>query len=71
MDVFFLLVFLAFLFVMVIGGVLYWAVMAGQFEDSDKNGRSILLDKDVENKVSASDASPAASRPSASDPSGS
>ncbi len=71
MDVFFLLVFLAFLFVMVIGGVLYWAVMAGQFEDSDKNGRSILLDKDVENEASAPDASPAVSRPSASDPSGS
>ncbi len=71
MDVFFLLVFLAFLFVMVIGGVLYWAVMAGQFEDSDQNGRSILLDKDIENEVVAPDASPASSRPSASDPSGS
>lgn len=47
MDVFFLLVFLAFLFVMSIGGVLYWAVMSGQFEDSDTNASVILQDEDA------------------------
>ena len=47
MDVFFLLVFLAFLFVMSIGGVLYWAVMSGQFEDSDTNASVILHDDDA------------------------
>ncbi|HBP30451.1 MAG: cbb3-type cytochrome oxidase assembly protein CcoS [Advenella sp.] len=47
MDVFFLLVFLAFLFVMSIGGVLYWAVMSGQFEDSDENASVILQDEDA------------------------
>jgi cbb3-type cytochrome oxidase maturation protein len=47
MDAFFLLVFLAFLFVMSIGGVLYWAVMAGQFEDSDENASVILQDEDA------------------------
>lgn len=47
MDVFFLLVFLAFLFVMSIGGVLYWAVMSGQFEDSDQNASVILQDEDA------------------------
>ena len=47
MDVFFLLVFLAFLFVMSIGGVLYWAVMSGQFEDSDENAGLILQDEDA------------------------
>lgn len=50
MDVFFLLVFLAFLFVMVIGGVLYWAIMAGQFEDTDKNASIILQDRDTESR---------------------
>ncbi|HLU03161.1 MAG TPA: cbb3-type cytochrome oxidase assembly protein CcoS [Advenella sp.] len=47
MDVFFLLVFLAFLFVMSIGGVLYWAVMSGQFDDSDENASVILRDEDA------------------------
>lgn len=47
MDVFFLLVFLAFMFVMSIGGVLYWAVMSGQFEDSDQNASVILKDEDA------------------------
>lgn len=50
MDVFFLLVFLAFLFVMVIGGLLYWAIMAGQFEDTDSNATVILQDKDTESQ---------------------
>lgn len=47
MDVFFLLVFLAFLFVMSIGGLLYWAVMSGQFDDSDGNASVILQDDDA------------------------
>lgn len=47
MDVFFLLVLLAFLFIMSIGGLLYWAVMSGQFEDSDANASAILQDEDA------------------------
>ena len=47
MDVFFLLIFLAFLFVMSIGGLLYWAVMSGQFDDSDANASVILQDDDA------------------------
>ena len=51
MDVFFLLVFLAFLFVMSIGGLLYWAVMSGQFDDSDSNASVILQDDDAAVRV--------------------
>ncbi|PJX26369.1 cbb3-type cytochrome oxidase assembly protein CcoS [Advenella sp. S44] len=50
MDVFFLLVLLAFLFVMCIGGVLYWAVMSGQFEDTDQNANLILQDQDADTR---------------------
>lgn len=46
MDVFFLLIFLAFLFVMAIGALLYWAVMSGQFDNSDQNASSILQDEE-------------------------
>ncbi len=46
MDVFFLLIFLAFVFVLLIGGVLYWAIMAGQFDNSEENASVILHDED-------------------------
>jgi len=46
MDVFFLLIFLAFVFVLLIGGVLYWAIMAGQFDNTEENGSAILHDED-------------------------
>lgn len=46
MDVFFLLIFLAFVFVLLIGGVLYWAIMAGQFDNTEENASVILHDED-------------------------
>lgn len=46
MDVFFLLIFLAFVFVLLIGGVLYWAIMAGQFDNTEENASAILHDED-------------------------
>ena len=46
MDAFFLLVLIAFVFVLVIGVILYWAIMSGQFDDADKNANVILQDED-------------------------
>ena len=47
MDVFFLMVCLALLFVMSNGGVHYWAVMSGKFEDSAENASVILQEEDA------------------------
>lgn len=49
MDVFFLLIAISVVFVIVIGVFLFWAVFAGQFDDTDKNARSILEDDDSVN----------------------
>lgn len=38
---------LSLLFVMVIGGVLWWAIFSGQYDDPDQAGRSILEDDDT------------------------
>lgn len=52
MDVVFLLIFLAFLFVMVIGGSLYWAIMSGQFDNTEENASAILHDDNTEESAS-------------------
>lgn len=42
----FLLLPLALAFVALIGGAFWWAIFSGQFDDSDKAGKSILEDDD-------------------------
>ena len=37
---------MAFLFVLLIGGMLWWAIFSGQFDDVKKHGESILHDDD-------------------------
>ncbi|NOL49541.1 cbb3-type cytochrome oxidase assembly protein CcoS [Pelistega europaea] len=49
MDGFFLLIALAVVFVIFIGVALYWAIVSGQFDDIQKNARSILEDDDSVN----------------------
>ena len=46
-EILYLLLPLSLLFVMVIGGVLWWAIFSGQYDDPDKAGRSILEDDDT------------------------
>lgn len=46
MDAFFILISLSVVFVILIAVVLFWAVFAGQFEDSNKHACSILEDDD-------------------------
>ena len=47
MEVLYMLLPLSLLFVMVIGGVLWWAIFSGQYDDPDQAGRSILEDDDT------------------------
>ena len=42
----FLLIPISLLFVIMIGGALWWAIFAGQFENSQSAGESILNDDD-------------------------
>jgi len=46
MDSLFLLIPLSIVFVLLIGGVLVWAVLSGQFENLEAEGARILEDKD-------------------------
>lgn len=47
MTILYLLLPLSLVFVLAIGVALWWAVFDGQFDDSEKEGLSILRDKDV------------------------
>ncbi|MCD8505576.1 MAG: cbb3-type cytochrome oxidase assembly protein CcoS [Burkholderiaceae bacterium] len=47
MEVLYFLLPLSLLFVVLIGGVLWWAVFSGQYDDPDKASRSILEDDDT------------------------
>lgn len=49
MDVFFLLIAISVVFVIMIGGFLFWAVFAGQFDDTEKHANAILEDDDTKN----------------------
>jgi|SRR5690625_2575335 len=42
----FLLLPVSILFVLLIGGALWWAIFSGQFDDLNSAGKSILLDDD-------------------------
>ena len=44
MDILYLLVPLSVLLVMLIGGVFWWSLQSGQFDDLESPGRSILED---------------------------
>lgn len=46
MDSLFLLIPLSIVFVLLIGAVLVWAVLSGQFENLEVEGARILEDKD-------------------------
>lgn len=46
MDILYLLLPLSLIVVAMIGGVLWWAVFSGQYDDPDGAGQSILLDDD-------------------------
>ncbi len=46
MDILYLLLPLSLIVVAMIGGVLWWAVFSGQYDDPDGASQSILLDDD-------------------------
>jgi cbb3-type cytochrome oxidase maturation protein len=46
-DSLYLLIPLSIVLVLLIGAVLTWAVLSGQFDDLDKEGRRILDDEDT------------------------
>jgi len=47
MEALYLLLPVSFLFVLVIGAAFWWAIFAGQFDDADAMGESILHDPDT------------------------
>lgn len=49
MEVLYFLLPLSLIFVALIGGVLWWAVFSGQYDDPDDAGQSILDDNDTPN----------------------
>lgn len=46
MDVLYLLIPLSLVLVALIGGVLYWAIRSGQYDDLEKPQHEVLLDDD-------------------------
>lgn len=48
MEAMYLLIAISLVFVVVIGAAFWWAIFAGQFDNSDSEGRSILADDDAE-----------------------
>lgn len=60
MESLYLLLPLSLVFVALIGGVLWWSIFAGQYDDPDGAGQSILSDDDSTiNEMSASSVSKA------------
>lgn len=47
MNIVFVLIPIAILFVMIAVGVFFWAIRADQFEDLDRQGSSILFDEEM------------------------
>ncbi|WP_077315893.1 cbb3-type cytochrome oxidase assembly protein CcoS [Basilea psittacipulmonis] len=43
---FFLLLLVSFLFICACGGILFWAIFSGQYDNSEKNANSVFLDDD-------------------------
>ncbi|MBL1143110.1 MAG: cbb3-type cytochrome oxidase assembly protein CcoS [Proteobacteria bacterium] len=50
MEVIFLLIIVSLGFITLLAVVLFWAIRSGQFDDMEKHGHSILMDKDDEVK---------------------
>ena len=50
MEIIFILIPIAMLFVAIAVGVFFWAVKSDQFEDLDREGSNILFDDDEPNK---------------------
>lgn len=46
---------IALTFVVLIGGLFWWAIFAGQFDDTQSGGESILLDDDTPKSSEPSD----------------
>ena len=46
MEIIFLLIPLSILFVIIIAGVLFWAIRSGQYDDLEKEGHRILMEED-------------------------
>ncbi|HZH56276.1 cbb3-type cytochrome oxidase assembly protein CcoS [Yanghanlia caeni] len=46
---------IALAFVVLIGGLFWWAIFAGQFDDTQSGGESILLDDDTPKSSEPSD----------------
>lgn len=60
MESLYLLLPLSLVFVALIGGVLWWSIFAGQYDDPDGAGQSILSDDDnTTNEIPASSVSKA------------
>lgn len=57
MEVLYLLLPITLVFVVLVAGAFFWAIFSGQFDDAEKQGRSILLDDDSP-QVESSDNKP-------------
>ncbi|MFB2864778.1 cbb3-type cytochrome oxidase assembly protein CcoS [Aeromonas sp. MdU4] len=47
MNIIFVLIPIAILFVIIAGAVFFWAIRSEQFEDLDRQGSNILFDEDL------------------------
>jgi cbb3-type cytochrome oxidase maturation protein len=47
LEILYLLLPLSLVFIVLIGGVLWWAVFSGQYDDPDEASRAILEDDDT------------------------
>lgn len=46
MEIIYLLIPLSLLFIALIGGILFWAIRSGQYDDLEKEGHRILMEDD-------------------------
>jgi cbb3-type cytochrome oxidase maturation protein len=50
MDILYLLIPVSVVIVFAIGGIFWWAISAGQFDDLDREGKSVVEDPDSESQ---------------------
>jgi cbb3-type cytochrome oxidase maturation protein len=50
MDILYLLIPVSVVLVFVIGAVFFWAISAGQFDELDREGKSVVEDRDSESQ---------------------
>jgi cbb3-type cytochrome oxidase maturation protein len=50
MDILYLLIPVSVLLVLVIGGIFWWAVASGQFDDLDREGEAVVGDQEAPRK---------------------